>query len=311
MDWKNLVADKNLWLPAGCFTPGRTAGIDRIIIHHNAGDLTTEGCYRAWTGGREASAHYQVEEDGTIGQLVHDRDTAWHCVGQNYRSIGIEHANDAFGPWTVSEATLDAGAHLVAALCLYYGLGRPAWGANVFCHRDFRATACPGELGPGGSQHDAYMARAQAWYDAMAGGSPAPSAPAQKPAQPAQKPSRRQVAIDGKWGRETTLALQERYGLYADGIVSGQNASFKGISAGCLYGSFEWVLGGGSGSPTIKALQGTIGAAADGFVGPATWRALIAYGMARGSGAAYNDARLDDPSVTIEWLQRALNAGTL
>lgn len=69
--------------------------------------------------------------------------------------------------------------------------------------------------------------------------------------------------------------------------------------------------GGGSGSPTIKALQGTVGAAADGFVGPDTWRALIAYGMARGSGAAYNDARLDDPSVTIEWLQRSLNAGTL
>ena len=249
-----------------------------------------------------------MEEDGTIGQLVHDSDTAWHCVGQNYRSIGIEHANDAFGPWTVSEATLDAGAHLVAALCLYYGLGRPAWGANVFCHRDFNATACPGELGPGGSQHDAYMARAQAWYDAMAGGAAQPGVPAQRPEQ---EPGRRQVAVDGKWGRETTLALQEHYGLYADGIVSGQNSSFKGISAGCLYGSFEWVPGGGSGSPTIKALQGTVGAAADGFVGPDTWRALIAYGMARGSGAAYNDARLDDPSVTIEWLQRSLNAGTL
>ncbi len=302
MDWKNLVADKQMWLTAH-FYEGRAATIDRVIVHHNAGRLTTEGCYSVWQA-REASAHYQVEADGTIGQLVHDRDTAWHCPGQNARSIGVEHANSGFGPWTVSEATLDAGAHLVAALCLYYGLGRPAWGANVFCHRDFNATACPGELGPGGSQHDAYMARAQAWYDAMAGGSPAPSAPA-------QKPSRRQVAIDGKWGRETTLALQEHYGLYADGIVSGQNSSFKGISAGCLYGSFEWVPGGGSGSPTIKALQGTVGAAADGFVGPATWCALIAYGMARGSGAAYNDARLDDPSVTIEWLQRSLNAGTL
>lgn len=303
MDWKNLVADKQMWLTAH-FYEGRAATIDRVIVHHNAGRLTTEGCYSVWQA-REASAHYQVEADGTIGQLVHDRDTAWHCPGQNARSIGVEHANSGFGPWTVSAETLDAGAHLVAALCLYYGLGRPAWGVNVFCHRDFNATACPGELGPGGSQHDAYMARAQAWYDAMAGGSPAP---AQKPAQ---KPSRRQVAVDGKWGRETTLALQEHYGLYADGIVSGQNSSFKGISAGCLYGSFEWVPGGGSGSPTIKALQGTVGAAADGFVGPDTWRALIAYGMARGSGAAYNDARLDDPSVTIEWLQRSLNAGTL
>jgi GH25 family lysozyme M1 (1,4-beta-N-acetylmuramidase) len=143
------------------------------------------------------------------------------------------------------------------------------------------------------------------------GGAKQPETPAQKPAPQAPKPSRRQVAVDGLWGRETTLALQEHYGLYAGGIVSGQNSSFKGISAGCLYGSFEWVPGGGSGSPTIRALQRTVGAVADGFVGPDTWRALIAYGMARGSGAAYNDARLDAPSVTIGWLQRALNAGTL
>lgn len=306
MDWKNLVADKQMWLTAH-FYEGRAATIDRVIVHHNAGRLTTEGCYSVWQA-REASAHYQVEADGTIGQLVHDRDTAWHCPGQNARSIGVEHANSGFGPWTVSAETLDAGAHLVAALCLYYGLGRPTWGVNVFGHRDLYQTTCPGELGVGGSQHDEYCRRMGEWYDAMAGGSPAPSAPARKPAQ---KPSRRQVAVDGKWGRETTLALQEHYGLYADGIVSGQNSSFKGISAGCLYGSFEWVPGGGSGSPTIKALQRTVGAAADGFVGPDTWRALIAYGMARGSGAAYNDARLDDPSVTIEWLQRSLNAGTL
>ena len=309
MDWKNLTADKQMWLTAH-FYEGRAAAIDRIIVHHNAGRLTTEGCYSVWQS-REASAHYQVEADGTVGQLVHDRDTAWHCPGQNARSIGVEHANNGFGPWTVSAETLDAGAHLVAALCLYYGLGRPEWGANVFGHRDFKGTTCPGELGVGGSQHDEYCRRMGEWYDAMAGGAAAPSAPTQKPAQQALKPGRRQVAVDGLWGRETTLALQEHYGLYAGGIVSGQNSSFKGISAGCLYGSFEWVPGGGDGSPTIKALQGTIGAAADGFCGPATWRALIAYGMARGSGAAYNDARLDDPSVTIEWLQRALNEGTL
>ena len=311
-DFANVQPDEYKLL--GCnFSAGRPFGIKGVTIHHMAGDLNADQCNGIW-GANGCSAHYSVDRNGYIVQHVNDTDRAYACGdgigsgGGNDTTISIEHANSARGPWTVHEAAIESGAHLVAALCLYYGLGRPAWMVNVFPHKHWSSTACPGELGPGGSQHDAYMARAQAWYDAMAGGAAQPGVPAQRPEQ---EPGRRQVAVDGKWGRETTLALQERYGLYADGIVSGQNASFKGISAGCLYGSFEWVPGGGSGSPTIKALQGTIGAAADGFVGPDTWRALIAYGMARGSGAAYNDARLDDPSVTIEWLQRSLNAGTL
>ncbi len=83
-------------------------------------------------------------------------------------------------PWTVSEACLDNGAHLVAAVCKYYKLGRPVWGKNVFGHKDFSATACPASLA--GSQYAAYMARAQSWYDHMTGST---SAPAPAPAKPA------------------------------------------------------------------------------------------------------------------------------
>ena len=76
-------------------------------------------------------------------------------------------------PWAVSEACLDNGAHLVAAICKFYGLGRPQWGKNVFGHKDFSATACPASLA--GSQHAAYMSRAQSWYDQMSGSAPAPA----------------------------------------------------------------------------------------------------------------------------------------
>ena len=117
--WTSLTADKNMWLTKH-YTPGRTQNIDKIVLHHNAARLTTAGCYQTWQT-REASAHYQVEYDGTIGQLVHDGDTAWHATGANASGIGIEHANATFGPtWTISDATLENGAHLVAALCRYY-----------------------------------------------------------------------------------------------------------------------------------------------------------------------------------------------
>lgn len=170
MDFRNLKADVELYIPRH-YTPGRSGRrVEFVGIHHTAAvGLTVRGCYSVWQT-RPASAHYLVQTDGVIGQLVHDADTAW-ALGDfdaNCRSINIEHANSGASPWTVSEACLDSGAHLVAALCLAYGLGRPSWGQNVRPHSAFMATACPGELAR--SQRDAYMACAQRYYDTMAAG---------------------------------------------------------------------------------------------------------------------------------------------
>lgn len=96
MDWENLLADETRILTTH-FTEGRQGhSIDKVVIHHNAGNLSVEDCYRVWES-HEASAHYQVESSGRIGQLVWDSDTAWHCgdFEQNQRSIGIEHADDS------------------------------------------------------------------------------------------------------------------------------------------------------------------------------------------------------------------------
>lgn len=222
MDWNNVKADEEAILDTH-YTQGRGGhAIDKVVIHHNAGNLSVEDCYRVWES-REASAHYQVESSGRIGQLVWDSDTAWHCGNfeQNQRSIGIEHADDSSSPWHISDACLDAGAHLVAAVCRYYGLGRPEWGRNLFGHSDFAATACPASLAVGGSQHDEYVARAQQWYDAMAGGTGAPAASASQPAPQPSQPSApggsvdelAQRVINGEFGTgdERRAALGSRY----------------------------------------------------------------------------------------------------
>lgn len=171
-DWNNLDADENLILSTH-MTKGRQGRrINKIVLHHNGGNLTGKGCYDVWQT-REASAHYQVAADGRITQLVWDTDTAWHAGNwdANLTSIGVEHADISSNPWRISDATLDNGAHLVAALCKHYGLGRPQWGVNVFPHSHFSATACPASLA--GGQRDAYMAKAQAYYDSMNGSRPA------------------------------------------------------------------------------------------------------------------------------------------
>lgn len=206
-NWENIEADENLILNKH-FTPGRAGTINKIVLHHNAGNLTIRGCYNVWQD-REASAHYQVQSDGRIGQLVWDKDTAWHAgdFNANATSIGIEHADCQTRPWMISAACLENGAHLVAALCKYYKLGRPTWMKNVFPHSHFSATECPASIA--GSQNAAYMKRAQEWYDAMMKGSsaPKPSKPSKPAPKPAKKPAKKkdintiaQEVIKGAWG---------------------------------------------------------------------------------------------------------------
>ena len=171
MNWETLDADVDRIMNKH-YTPGRDGHtIKYIVRHHNAGvNLTTEDCWRLWQD-REASAHYQVENSGRIGQLVNDWDTAWHAANlqRNQESIGIEHANCG-GPdddWPISATVIDQGAHLAAALCKAYNLGRPEFGRNIRDHRETGQTSCPYHLAQGGIYHDQWMAKAQRYYDQM------------------------------------------------------------------------------------------------------------------------------------------------
>lgn len=153
------------------FTPGRGGRkIRYVVLHHTAGVLTTEQVWNIWQT-RQASAHYIIEPSGRIGQLVYDRDTAWANANlqANQESITIEHSNSAGAAqdWPINPATIEKGAEWVAAICVYYKLGRPEWGKNVRGHSDFHSTSCPYHLRRGGKYHDQYMRAAQAAYDRL------------------------------------------------------------------------------------------------------------------------------------------------
>lgn len=220
MDFENLVADKTIWLTRH-FTKGRSGQtVQYLVYHYNDGDLTTEGCYGVWQT-REASAHYQVESDGTIGQLVRDADTAWHAGkwDANTKSIGIECANQGD---SITDAAIESWAHLVAALCKAKGLGRPQDGVNLFPHCHFSSTSCPGPLKAGTSYHARAFARAGEWYDAMTGGTDAgePSAP-DAGASAGGDGGDKSLNLDGEFGYYTVLALQEflrSVGTYGSGL---------------------------------------------------------------------------------------------
>lgn len=299
--WEDVEPDEYKLLTKH-YTPGRGGRtINKVIIHHNAGTLSIQQCYDAWQT-REASAQYQVDVNGRVGQLVHDWDTSWNAGNwdANQTSIGIEHANSSGADqgWPVSAATRETGAHLVAALCRRYGLGRPAWGVNVFPHQHFQSTACPGVLY--GAYRDSYMARAQEWYDAMVGGTapaPAPAAPAPAPAATAG------LVADGYWGTATTRRAQEVLGTPVDGVVSSQDVAWASQNP-ALTGGWEWTASGTAvGSQLIRAMQQRLGVTVDGLVGPATIRAL------QSRMGTPVDGHLDEQSSCVIALQTRLNAG--
>lgn len=212
--WENVEPDVYRLMNKH-FTPGRGGRSIRYIVrHHTAGILTTDQVWNVWQS-REASAHYIVEPSGRIGQLVNDWDTAWANgnATANAESITIEHSNSAGAgqDWPISDATIEEGAHLAAALCRAYNLGRPEFGKNIRDHREFYGTSCPYHLARGGKYHQRYMDRAQYWYDHMANPTPAPI-PEEGPLMALSDAEQRELLdMTRRIHHELTYGFQSRY----------------------------------------------------------------------------------------------------
>lgn len=138
-----------------------------------------------------------------------------------------------------------------------------------------------------------------------------------RPAQPAKPETSgkdpRPITVDGKWGRDTNLALQYYFDApYKDGKISRQNRKNRNVLAGCTTG-WEWQEPPVSGSQTIRLLQGACGMPAseiDGVQGRNTNIALQKHLKMDEKGHII-DGVLDYPSPAVAEMQRRLNDGTL
>lgn len=116
------------------------------------------------------------------------------------------------------------------------------------------------------------------------------------------------VKVDGKWGKDTTKALQMIFGTPVDGIVSHQYSTYKANNPGLDYGSFQWENNPSGYSPMIKAFQGCLniwinaGLKDDGHIGPKTIKAIQTW---LGCGA---DGKFDKVSPAVKKLQEWINA---
>ena len=122
-----------LWIPAdpSNYRRGPRAGYDRIVIHITSGHSRAEPVAEMWrTPHHGSSAHFVIDQDGSVIQAVSLADIAWHAhAAANHRSVGIEHcarsrhelgSSDPGMP--ASSAQYVASAKLIAWLCRRAGL---------------------------------------------------------------------------------------------------------------------------------------------------------------------------------------------
>ena len=124
--------------------------IDKITIHHMAGNLSVETCGNVFKN-REASSNYGIGTDGRVGCYVEEEYRAWSTTNpaNDRRAINIEVANDGGAPdWHVSDTALEKCIELCVDICKRNGISRLNYtgdsNGNLTRHNMFMATTCPG-----------------------------------------------------------------------------------------------------------------------------------------------------------------------
>lgn len=120
---------------------------DAIIVHHigNTNADVSAATVHQWhlaNGWAGIGYHFLIRKDGTIEQGRPMGTIGAHCYGENYHTVGINIVGN-FMTAQPETAQMRSAARLIAAICRFYGM-QPG-GSTVFGHRDFNATACPGD----------------------------------------------------------------------------------------------------------------------------------------------------------------------
>lgn len=134
----------------------RLLPITMIVLHYTGMVDGASAIARLRDPAAKVSAHYVVEEDGTVISMVAEDKRAWHAGRSHWRgvtdinsaSVGIEIVNPGheFGYRPFAPEQIAAVVPLVAAIKDRYAIGR----GNVVGHSDIapRRKRDPGELFP-------------------------------------------------------------------------------------------------------------------------------------------------------------------
>lgn len=134
----------------------RKLPVSMVVLHYTGLPTAQEALERLCDPQAEVSAHYMIDEDGTVTQLVDEDKRAWHAGRSYWRgvtdvnsaSIGIELVNPGheWGYREFPEAQIESLLPLLADIVKRHNIPR----ANVVGHSDIAPArkADPGELFP-------------------------------------------------------------------------------------------------------------------------------------------------------------------
>jgi len=293
---------------------------NKILIHHtataNTTDLSQAAAYSLarsiqrhhmdTNGWIDSGQHFTISRGGYVLEGRHRSletlrggtgvVTGAHCPGQNSQAIGIENEG------TYTSVLPPAGQYdtivaFCADICRAYGLAA----TEIYGHRDFRATSCPGDL--------FYSRLPQLRTDVARalGTTPPGDWPTVRRGTTGERVRTIQyllrqagqttVGVDGNFGSGTeaaVIAFQSAHGLTPDGVVGGltwsaliltvrQGATGEAVKAvqsqlNAHGAAPTLVVDGNFGSGTntaVRTFQAGNGLTVDGVVGDNTWLALV------------------------------------
>lgn len=128
----------------------RKSKVQKITIHHMAGNLSVETCGEVFQN-KQASSNYGIGSDGRVGMYVEEHRRAWTSsnADNDHQAVTIEVANDEIGGnWHVSDKALSKLIDLCVDICKRNGIKQLNFtgdkSGNLTMHKWFAATNCPG-----------------------------------------------------------------------------------------------------------------------------------------------------------------------
>lgn len=132
--------------------------ITNIVVHYTTAGNVQSTINHFLNPASQVSAHYIIDKNGDIYQMVKDADKAWHAAHANRHSIGIEHVAK------VGEKLTDlqekSSIHLIRWLMTEYKVSKE----NIQAHKQILSTSCPGNIF-GDSLNDTNLLKFKEWVN--------------------------------------------------------------------------------------------------------------------------------------------------
>lgn len=254
-------------------TRNRTKKIDRITIHHMAGDSSVESCGNEFaTVKKRASSNYGIDSSGRVGLYVEEKDRAWtsSSAANDQRAITIEVADNAKAPnWGCSDKAMSKLILLCADICRRNDIKKLVYtgntSGNLTLHKWFAPTDCPGAF------LESNMSTIASEVNKLLESGATTYSWSKKSTN-----TKNLLELDGYFGEKTVMATQRFLKTTLDGVVSNQPSYNKkylcnSVNNVWIFKDYRYCY---DGSEMVRALQKHISAVADGFMGTQTITAL-------------------------------------